>query len=289
MSTNIILLMLGIGFAILAIILIIRFLYKQQRNKDDSITLWELGTKRPIQRIGLIVLILGVISAISWFISKQDFAVFFDPDYFPSNRYDHFFYRLYPIFFPLGLLMTWGYFIIDSVFLWISTGKTKIKKVSISKNSIANIVGVIGIVLIMLLTTFGINQYNKQEAYRHFLQECADYECVNAAASEAVTDIQSIETYDDYNPTSSSEEEMGLFAIEYDNNSNKLNTTEGTEKPLPTNEHTLSDSTMDSVLIEQENARKKLLGKNDPLLLEIEDEINKVQNEEEIQSSLSSY
>lgn len=273
--------MLGIGVAILAIILIIYFLYKQQRNKDNSITLWELGTRRPIQRIGLIILILGMISAISWFINKQDFAVFFDPDCFPDNRYDHFFYRLYPLFFPLGILMTWGYFIIDSIYSWISTGKIKFKKVSISKISIANIIGIIGIILILLLTAFGVNQYNKQEEYKRFLQECADYGCVSAAASEAVVDTQTVETYDDYNLANNSDEEIDLgFNFKSDNNSNKLNTTKNTEKPLATNEYTFNDSTEDIILIEQEDSSKKILEKNDPLLPEIEEEINKVQNEE---------
>lgn len=283
--------MLGIGVAILAIILIIYFLYKQQHNKDDSITLWELGTRNPIQRIGLIILTLGLMSAISWFINKQDFAVFFDPDYFPSNRYDHFFYRLYPLFFPLGLLMTWGYFIIDSVFLWISTGKIKFKKISISKVSIVNIWGGIGIILILLLTSFGVRKYNENERYSRYLQECANYGCeVVAAASEAVADTQATEMYDDYNLTDNSNEEMDfLFVPEPDAISNKMNIAKNIENPSSANEYVFRDSSMDIAIAEQEASRKKLLEKNDPLLLEIEDEINKVQNEEEMQNSLSNY
>ncbi|QXA08339.1 hypothetical protein I6L27_02005 [Acinetobacter pittii] len=73
--------------------------------------LWAYGTTFPLQRIGLIILLLGIVSFISWCIESRivfwiDAYSGWATYYYPEN-YEYFFYKLHPFFIPLGLLMTW--------------------------------------------------------------------------------------------------------------------------------------------------------------------------------------
>lgn len=93
--------------------------------------LWSYGTTYPVQRIGLIILILGIISFILWCIESE--IVFWideyngwSPYYFPKS-YESFFYKLHPFLIALGLLMTWFFIpsqkIYHSIRNWIFKNK----------------------------------------------------------------------------------------------------------------------------------------------------------------------
>lgn len=98
--------------------------------------LWDYGTSTPIQRIGLIILTIGMLSYLTWIFTGYhhgydytDLApwvnVIFDSDYFPKKR-DFIFFHFYLYLIPLGLLMTWGYSLLTKLKNWIIGGnKTK--------------------------------------------------------------------------------------------------------------------------------------------------------------------
>jgi len=98
--------------------------------------LWNYGTSTPFQRIGLIILSIGILSYLAWvFIGNHygyDYTrlnvwldVIFDSDYFPRKR-DFIFFHLYLYLIPLGLLMTWGYSLLIKIKNWI-IGEKKTK------------------------------------------------------------------------------------------------------------------------------------------------------------------
>ncbi|ENW73625.1 hypothetical protein V6W86_09425 [Acinetobacter baumannii] len=73
--------------------------------------IWQYGTSLPIQRIGLIILTIGLISFFAWSIETKtvfwiDAYSGWDPYFYP-DRYNSIFYRIHLLFIPLGLLMTW--------------------------------------------------------------------------------------------------------------------------------------------------------------------------------------
>ncbi len=92
-------------------------------KKEKILKLWRVGTTTPIQRIGLIVLIIGISSFASW-LFKREIALeeIFNSYYFPKSR-DFIFFHLYLYFIPIGLLMTWGHPLIDKVKQWIFNQK----------------------------------------------------------------------------------------------------------------------------------------------------------------------
>lgn len=87
--------------------------------------LWIYGTKEPIQRVGLIILVVGGLSFFSW-IFKNDLYIeeAFTPRYFPETR-DALWFHLYLYFIPLGILMTWGYSSLIKLINWIMGGNKK--------------------------------------------------------------------------------------------------------------------------------------------------------------------
>lgn len=88
----------------------------------DLKKIFQYGIKTPTQRVGFLILIIGLISLFSWtFKMNLSFEELFDTYYFPSNR-DSFFFHLYFYLIPLGLLMSWGYELLKSIKLWVSTG-----------------------------------------------------------------------------------------------------------------------------------------------------------------------
>ena len=98
--------------------------------------IWEYGTSTPIQRVGLILLSIGMLSYLSWIFTGYhhgyDYTdpdpwinVIFDPDYFPRKR-DFIFFHLYLYLIPLGLLMTWGYGLLIKLKNWV-LGENKTK------------------------------------------------------------------------------------------------------------------------------------------------------------------
>ncbi|MFW2152834.1 hypothetical protein [Acinetobacter gyllenbergii] len=82
--------------------------------------IWEYGAKQPFQKIGIIILILGLFSMISWSIKANlDFLQAFDPYYFPRSHRDFLFFHLYLYFIPLGLTMSFGYRFLILIKNWV--------------------------------------------------------------------------------------------------------------------------------------------------------------------------
>jgi hypothetical protein len=89
--------------------------------------IWAYSTSTPIQRVGVIFIIIGLFSLLSWVIKEDlSFGDIFNTYYMPDKR-DSFFYKLYYIFIPLGLLMSWGYSLILKVKRWVLTGSSSEK------------------------------------------------------------------------------------------------------------------------------------------------------------------
>ena len=80
---------------------------------------WAYGTSTPIQRIGVIIFGIGLISLISWMV-KEDLAFndLFDSYYLPRSR-DSFFFHLFFYLIPLGILMSWGYRVLIKLKEWV--------------------------------------------------------------------------------------------------------------------------------------------------------------------------
>lgn len=90
--------------------------------------IWIYGSKEPAQRIGIIILTIGLFSFTCWFF-KSDLYLedVLDPSYFPKRR-DYFFFHLYLYLIPLGLVMSWGYEILLNIKKWVLGNKEVIKK-----------------------------------------------------------------------------------------------------------------------------------------------------------------
>lgn len=87
--------------------------------------LWGYGTSTPIQRVGVIILGIGLVSLFSWVI-KEDLSLneIFDLYYLPGSR-DSFFFHLFFYLIPLGFLMSWGYQVLIIIKEWIVNGESK--------------------------------------------------------------------------------------------------------------------------------------------------------------------
>ena len=85
--------------------------------------IWDYGTSTPIQRVGVIFLVIGLLSLFSWMI-KEDLSIseLLNLYYLPGSR-DSFFFHLFFYFIPLGLLMSWGYQILIKLKEWIFSDK----------------------------------------------------------------------------------------------------------------------------------------------------------------------
>lgn len=83
---------------------------------------WIKGTSQPIQRVGLIILAIGVMSCTLYSIQSPNHYdiqdILLDPDYYPRYR-DPIFYKLYVYFIPLGFLLSWGYPLLQKIQSWI--------------------------------------------------------------------------------------------------------------------------------------------------------------------------
>lgn len=81
--------------------------------------IWNYGTSTPIQRIGVIFLVVGLLSLFSWMV-KEDltFDDLFEPYYLPKSR-DSLFFHLFFYLIPIGLLMSWGYQILLNIKRWV--------------------------------------------------------------------------------------------------------------------------------------------------------------------------
>lgn len=89
--------------------------------------LWNYGTSTPIQRVGVIILSIGLISLISWLIKADiDIEYIFNENSFPRSR-DSFFFHLYLYFIPLGFLMSWGRIFLLKTKDWVMNGYTQKK------------------------------------------------------------------------------------------------------------------------------------------------------------------
>lgn len=85
-------------------------------------SIWLNGTSQPLQRVGIIILTIGVLSCILYYFQSpssynvQD--ILFDSDYYPRYR-DLFFYKLYIYFIPLGFILSWGYPLLQKIQSWV--------------------------------------------------------------------------------------------------------------------------------------------------------------------------
>ena len=96
--------------------------------------IWEFGSKEPIQRIGILILIFGLISLLSW-VYKENLALdeIFDTYNLPQKR-DSLFFFFFLYFIPLGLLFSWGYFLILKIKRWIFNKNSSDKKLIFKDN-----------------------------------------------------------------------------------------------------------------------------------------------------------
>lgn len=76
---------------------------------------WNYGTYKPIQRIGLIIILIGFLISLSysikmnhWFLDGVKYYFYSLSNYPPEYKYDGF-YAFYPYVILLGLLLTWFY------------------------------------------------------------------------------------------------------------------------------------------------------------------------------------
>lgn len=87
--------------------------------------LWGYGTSTPIQRVGIIVLGVGLVSLFSWMLKEDlSFDNLFEPYYLPGSR-DSLFFHLFLYLIPLGFLMSWGYQVLVKIKEWIVNGESK--------------------------------------------------------------------------------------------------------------------------------------------------------------------
>ena len=95
---------------------------------------WRYGTSTPVQRIGVIILFIGLLSYFLWiFQANLDIEDIFNPSYFPRSR-DSFIFHLYMYFIPIGLLMSWGYSILIKIKKWIVEGSAKKEQIKSGSN-----------------------------------------------------------------------------------------------------------------------------------------------------------
>lgn len=86
---------------------------------------WDYGTSTPIQRVGVIFLVIGILSLFSWMFKKDlSFDDLIEPYYLPGSK-DSFFFHLFFYFIPLGFLMSWGYGILIKLKEWIFNEKSE--------------------------------------------------------------------------------------------------------------------------------------------------------------------
>lgn len=101
------------------------------------IKIWRYGSKEPIQRIGIIILIIGLISLFSWMYKRDlDFYDLLDTYYLPEQK-DAFFFHFYIYCIPLGLLMSWGYSFVLKIKKWIFKEDSDLNKNLNFKDSLA--------------------------------------------------------------------------------------------------------------------------------------------------------
>lgn len=97
--------------------------------------IWKYCTSSPTQRVGLIILSIGLLSYLAWVFAEYRYGydyryidrwvgVIFDPDYYPRNR-DFLFFHLYLYLIPIGLLMTCGYKLLVKLKKWVMVGNKK--------------------------------------------------------------------------------------------------------------------------------------------------------------------
>lgn len=99
--------------------------------------IWEYGSKEPIQRIGILILIIGLMSLFSWMYKRDlDFNELFNTYYLPEHR-DFIFFHLYLYLIPIGLLMSWGYSLILKIKKWIFKEDSNLNKKLNFKDSLA--------------------------------------------------------------------------------------------------------------------------------------------------------
>ncbi len=71
--------------------------------------IWEFGSKEPIQRIGILVLTVGIISLLSWVYKENlDLNQILNPEYFPQKKRWLFSFIYFCIFYRLAFCFLGG-------------------------------------------------------------------------------------------------------------------------------------------------------------------------------------
>lgn len=90
-----------------------------QKLKD----IWNLGIQTRIQRLGFLLLVVGILSLVAWLYEDiYDWSYLFSLYELPSED-EVWFYRLHVYLIPIGLLMTWLIPLPLKIKDWILTGK----------------------------------------------------------------------------------------------------------------------------------------------------------------------
>ena len=89
--------------------------------------MWSYGTQKPVQRIGLILLCVGIISFVLWDINDTAFRFssyygFYWSYSFP-DKYDFWIYHLHVYLIPIGLMASWGYPSLQKLQKWVFKNK----------------------------------------------------------------------------------------------------------------------------------------------------------------------
>ncbi len=163
-------------------------------------------TTSPVQRVGLIVLTIGLSSLIAFSTHRNfDLDSVFDLD---SMRRYHIFYTLYFYFIPFGLLMALGVF--DFLFKWVKTGNFDIPKIKLTKKLIT--ITSLCIFVPPVIFTGGniVGDYYKKKQREEY---CKIENCSVYAASEPVG-VNAIESeYNYYLPSENLNEDSASFPL----------------------------------------------------------------------------
>lgn len=90
--------------------------------------IWEYGSKEPIQRIGIIIFLIGLFSLLSWMFKENlNLSELFSYGGLPQKR-DSIFFHLFIYFIPLGLILSFGFEILSRLKKWIFNEQSSNKK-----------------------------------------------------------------------------------------------------------------------------------------------------------------
>ncbi|MCM1957922.1 hypothetical protein NCZ17_00865 [Acinetobacter modestus] len=130
--SDVFLVKLILGFIIIiGVFLVWNMADRPKLSLDELIYLfkkfWIIGTTKPLQRIGIIFLLIGLVSFFAWDYENTVFRFsiyygFYWSYRFP-DRYDSWFYHLHVYLIPIGLMTSWGYPFLQKIKKWVFKNK----------------------------------------------------------------------------------------------------------------------------------------------------------------------